>query len=133
MRRRRGLRIWVLGLLERSPKNGAELVDEIEMMTKGWWKPSPGSIYPLLENLVQDGLIKKREDGRYELTQSARQEIGYPFGHGGGGPRTVEDMVNEMDGYASYLEDLSSVDKARIESHKDKIKKIGERLSALSK
>ncbi len=131
MRRRRGLRIWVLGLLERSPKNGAELVDEIEMMTKGWWKPSPGSIYPLLENLVQEGLIKKKDDGRYELTQSARQEIGYPFGPHGGGPRTVEDMINEMNGYASYLEDLSRVDKARIDSHKEKIRKIGERLSAL--
>lgn len=133
MRRRRGLRIWVLGLLERSPKNGAELVDEIELMTKGWWKPSPGSIYPLLENLVQEGLVKKRDDGRYELTQKARQEIGYPFASHGGTPRTVEDMINEINGYASYLEDLSKVDKARIDPHKDKIKKIGERLSALSR
>lgn len=132
MRKRRGLRIWVLSFLERSPKNGAELMDEIELMTRGWWKPSPGSIYPLLENLVQEGLVKKRDDGRYELTQKARQEIGYPFEMRSSVPRTVEDMINEISGYASYLEDLSKVDNAKIDPHREKIKKIGERLSALS-
>jgi DNA-binding PadR family transcriptional regulator len=60
----------VLSILERSPKNGAELIDEIELMNTGWWKPSPGSIYPLLENLVQEGLVKKKDDGRYDLGKS---------------------------------------------------------------
>lgn len=59
MRKRRGLRMWVLTLLERSPRNGAEIMDEMEMMTKGWWRPSPGSVYPLLESLVQEGFIKR--------------------------------------------------------------------------
>jgi DNA-binding PadR family transcriptional regulator len=134
MRRRRGLRIWALSILEHSPKNGAELIDEIEAMSRGWWKPSPGSIYPLLESLLQEGLVKKRDDGRYELTEKARQEIGYPFGmtHRGGPPRTVEDMVNELSAYTSYLEDLSKTDKAKIDPHREKIKKIGNRLSTVS-
>jgi DNA-binding PadR family transcriptional regulator len=103
-------------------------------MSRGWWKPSPGSIYPLLESLLQEGLVKKRVDGRYELTEKARQEIGYPFGmtHGGGSPRTVEDMVNELSAYASYLEDLNKTDKAKIDPHREKIKNIGNRLSTVS-
>lgn len=135
MRKRRGLRMWVITLLERSPKNGAEIMDEMEMMTKGWWRPSPGSVYPLLESLVQEGLIKKREeDGKYELTQRTREEIGWPYGpHAGQQPRTVEDMLKEIGGYVSYFEDLAKSDKSRIDPHRERIKEIAERLAALGK
>lgn len=133
MRRRRGLRMFVISMLERSPKNGAEIMDDIEVMTKGWWRPSPGSVYPLLEALVQEELIRKRDDGKYELTQKAKEEIGWPFGMHGAQPRTVEDMLKEIGGYVSYFEDLSKSDKARVEPYKDRIKSIAERLAALSK
>src|ERR1051325_4318880 len=91
MRRRRGLRMWVVSMLERSPRNGAEIMDEIELMTKGWWRPSPGSVYPLLESLVQEELIRKREHAKYELPQRGRAEMGCPFGFHGGQPRPVEE------------------------------------------
>ncbi|AIF84855.1 transcriptional regulator, PadR family [Candidatus Nitrososphaera evergladensis SR1] len=133
MRRRRGLRMWVITLLERSPKNGAEIMDEMEMMTKGWWRPSPGSVYPLLESLVQEGFIKKREDGKYELTQRTKEDMGWPYGSHAGQPRTVEDMLKEISGYVSYFEDLVKSDKSKIEPQKEKIKEIAERLAALSK
>jgi DNA-binding PadR family transcriptional regulator len=132
IRKRRGLRIWVISMLERSPKNGAEIMDEIEMMTKGWWRPSPGSVYPLLEGLVKEELVRKRDDGKYELTQKAREEIGLPLGMQTGQPRTVEDMINEIGGYVSYFEDLSRSDKSRIDPHKDKIKMLVDRLSTLN-
>src|SRR5467141_1174536 len=73
MFRKRGLRPWVLNILRRSPKNGAEIMDEIENMSQGWWRPSPGSVYPMLEEMVQDGLIEKRDDGRYEITTKAKE------------------------------------------------------------
>ena len=132
VRKRRGLRIMVITALERGPRNGAEIIDDVETLTKGWWKPSPGSVYPLLENLAQEGLIVKKEDGRYELTARARQEFG-GFGHGmhGGKPQTVEDMLSEIGGYVSYFEDLARSDKARIEPHKAKIKNLAERLASL--
>ena len=131
-RRGRGLRTWVISMLERSPKNGAELMDEIEMMTKGWWRPSPGSMYPLLESMTQEQLIKKREDGKYELTQKTKEEFGWPYGSHGAQPRTVEDMLREIEGYASYFEDLTKSDKARIEAHRERIKTLADRLAALA-
>src|SRR5437867_2236928 len=75
MHGRRGLRMWTLSLIARGPKNGAEIVDAIEQMTQGWWRPSPGSIYPLLAELQQEGLVQKRDDGRYELTPRVRDEF----------------------------------------------------------
>ncbi len=131
MRKRRGLRVWIISILERSPKNGAEIMDDIELMSKGWWRPSPGSIYPLLEAMTQEGLIKKNESGKYELTQKTREEIGSPFGmHGHSGRAwTVEDMIREIDGYVSYFEDLAKTDRSRISPYADRLKGLAGRLS----
>jgi DNA-binding PadR family transcriptional regulator len=56
--------------------SGSELMEEIEKHSGGMWKPSPGSIYPLLSWLQDDGYIKElpTENGlkRYELTQSGK-------------------------------------------------------------
>jgi DNA-binding PadR family transcriptional regulator len=56
--------------------SGSELMDDIERHTGGFWKPSPGSIYPLLSWLQDNGYIKELpvENGlkRYELTESGK-------------------------------------------------------------
>lgn len=123
----------MLSLIARSPKNGAEIMDSIEEMTRGWWRPSPGSIYPLLESLEQEGLLKKRPDGRYELTEKASAEIGWSVGMPGGAPQNVDGMLNEMNGYVSYFEDLSKTDKSKLAVHNDKLRSVGERLLALAR
>ena len=139
MHRRRGLRMWVLPLLARGPKNGAEIMNTVEEMSQGWWRPSPGSIYPLLDSLVQEGLIAKREDGRYELTAAGRQSMEMPWGPWGPwgmrGPHAagVEGVLGEMSGYVSYLEDVSRSGGAGIGPYKDRIKGLADRLSALTK
>ena len=108
-------------------------MDEIENMSQGWWRPSPGSIYPMLEEMAQDGLIKKREDGRYELTSKAKEEEDWPFGAHFTGPRSVDTMLNEINGYISYFEDLTKSDRAKLATYSDKIRTITERLEALLK
>ena len=108
-------------------------MDEIENMSQGWWRPSPGSIYPMLEEMVQDGLIKKREDGRYELTSRAKDEEDWPFGSHFTGPRSIDAMLTEINGYLSYFEDLIKSDKTKLASYSDKIKKIAERLQDIAK
>src|SRR2546423_1726467 len=123
MHRRRGLRTWIISILANTPKNGAEIMDEIETMTQGWWRPSPGSVYPLLDQMTQEELLKKRDDGRYELTAKAKEELEWPFGMPGRKAQTVEDMLNEMVGYASYLEDLSRSDRTKIAPYRESIKR----------
>jgi DNA-binding PadR family transcriptional regulator len=70
------IRYQVLEALNEKPMSGSELMDEIEKHTGGFWKPSPGSIYPLLSWLQDNSYIKElpTENGlkRYELTQSGK-------------------------------------------------------------
>jgi DNA-binding PadR family transcriptional regulator len=131
---RRGfLRPWVLSIVSHGPKNGAEIIDEIEKMSWGGWRPSPGSVYPLLEELTQEGLVQKLEDGRYELTQKGKDESEWPFaGPGPSKPNNIEGMLAEMKDYVSYLEDLNASNRSRVTPYSDKIKELSERLTKLA-
>ncbi len=119
-------------MIRKSPRNGAEIMAEIEMMTQGWWRPSPGSVYPILDDLSRDGLIKKREDGRYELTGKGSESLDWPFGAANPRPQTVEEMINEIKGFISYFEDLDKSDKSRLEPHRKWLGEIATRLSRLA-
>jgi DNA-binding PadR family transcriptional regulator len=70
------LRYHVLEALNEQPMSGSELMDKIGKRTGGVWKPSPGSIYPLLAWLQDNAYVKEipTENGlkRYELTQTGR-------------------------------------------------------------
>jgi len=122
----------IVSMLASSPKNGVELMDEIERMTQGWWRPSPGSVYPVLEQLAGDGMISKRDDGRYELTQKGRDEMDWTFGPGFRRPRTADDMMSELSGFVSYLEELKRVNPAEAAPYLTKAKDIADRLARLS-
>jgi DNA-binding PadR family transcriptional regulator len=71
------IRYHVLEALNEKAMSGSELMEEIEKHTGGHWKPSPGSIYPLLSWLQDNGYLKElpSENGlkRYELTQSGKE------------------------------------------------------------
>ena len=67
-----------LVLLRSGPKSGSELTEQIEEYTD--WRPSPGSIYPLLSNLQENGLIEPYNDGvvgikRFKLSEEGLNEI----------------------------------------------------------
>ena len=70
------IRYHVLEALNEKAMSGSELMEEIEKHSGGFWKPSPGSIYPLLAWLQDNDYIKElpTENGlkRYELTQNGK-------------------------------------------------------------
>ena len=71
------LRYYVLRLLNEKPMSGSEIMNEIEKQTDGRWKPSPGSIYPLIAWLQDKGYAKEvpeQEAGikRYTLTDQGK-------------------------------------------------------------
>jgi DNA-binding PadR family transcriptional regulator len=70
------IRYHVLEALSQKPMSGSELMEDIEKHTGGFWKPSPGSIYPLLSWLQDNGYIGElpAENGlkRYKLTESGK-------------------------------------------------------------
>jgi len=53
------LRFYVFKLLKDKPMSGSEIMEEIEKQTGGQWKPSPGSVYPLLTWLRENGYAEE--------------------------------------------------------------------------
>ncbi|MGW3228970.1 PadR family transcriptional regulator [Kitasatospora sp. NPDC001095] len=77
-RARRGdVRASLLALLKERPMHGYEMIAEITERTGGAWRPSPGSIYPNLQLLEEEGLITAEEVGGkrlVSLTEAGRAE-----------------------------------------------------------
>jgi DNA-binding PadR family transcriptional regulator len=53
------LRFYVFKLLKEKPMSGSEIMEEVERQTGGQWKPSPGSVYPLLTWLRENGYAEE--------------------------------------------------------------------------
>ena len=98
-RARRGdVRLALLRLLAEEPRNGYQLMQTIEDRSGGRWRPSPGSVYPTLAQLEDEGLVRSREaDGarHFEITDSGRTHL--------------ETRAQEPDPWASSDEESESV------------------------
>lgn len=131
-----GLKILVLYILSEGPKNGAELMDAIDLMSHGHWKPSPGSMYPLLSKAVEENLITKKEDRRYELTDAGLAEINIFQAGTPNQPESIEGILTDIESNLSYLEDVPSEKllphAMMLEKINSKITKITETLGPLS-
>lgn len=67
----------VLAALLQGPGHGYELMRRLEEQAGGRWRPSPGSVYPLLQLLEDEGLLRARHEGDrrvYELTAEGRAQ-----------------------------------------------------------
>jgi DNA-binding PadR family transcriptional regulator len=106
-------------------------MNQIELASQGRWRPSPGSIYPLLDELQKEANIIKREDGRYEITEKGKQEFEWPYKMHSPQPCTVEYIIEEMNSYLAYLEELKRIDPSKITANIDKLKTVRDRLTAL--
>jgi DNA-binding PadR family transcriptional regulator len=77
--RRGDVRAASLALLAEEPRNGYQIIQEIGERSGGVWQPSPGSVYPALQQLEDEGLIEAEtpEGGRrrYALTAEGRDYV----------------------------------------------------------
>lgn len=73
------IRNAILSLLAEEASNGYGLIRSVSERTGGVWDPSPGSVYPTLQQLVEEGLIVAQGEGqqvKYELTTEGRTWVG---------------------------------------------------------
>ncbi len=101
--RRGNVRAAILLLIEEEPRNGYQVMQEIEQRSEGAWRPSPGSVYPAFQLLADEGLIRgeARDGGNvFELTDAGRayveenrEKLGNPWQQAGEG---MPDGVREL-------------------------------------
>ena len=93
-RMRRGeIRFALLAALAEEPAHGYEIMQRLEEKSAGAWRPSPGSVYPTLQMLEDEGLVRSTErDGKrvFELTDAGRAELGRRTDEAGGPPWASE-------------------------------------------
>ena len=72
------MRIVLLILLSKKPCHGYEMMKEVDDRTEGFWKPTAGGVYPILQSLEKSGYIKgewgpqKRKRKIYHITESGK-------------------------------------------------------------
>ncbi len=72
------VRAAILALLREGPRNGYQIMSEVEERSGGAWRPSPGAVYPALQLLADEGLIAGEESGgrrTFSLTEAGRRHI----------------------------------------------------------
>src|SRR5215471_2470252 len=109
--RRGDVRAAALALLAEEPRNGYQIIQEIAARSGGVWQPSPGSVYPALQQLEDEGLISAAtmEGGRsgFALTDEGRSymaehadEVNAPWevvaGREHGSVREMRGMVGQL-------------------------------------
>lgn len=99
-------------------------MSKLQEMSHGWYRPSPGSIYPLLEQLEREGVIVKNKDGKFELTATYAEQIGIS--------KDVGSALSTMESNISYFEDLQRTDVTRLLKCRDRLEKMARRLEALN-
>jgi DNA-binding PadR family transcriptional regulator len=70
------VRLAILALLADEPMHGYQVMQELSERSGGAWRPSPGSIYPTLQQLADEGLIEADKDGDrkvFSLTEAGRE------------------------------------------------------------
>jgi DNA-binding PadR family transcriptional regulator len=71
------IRATILALLAEQPMHGYQIIQEVGERTGGAWRPSPGSVYPTLQQLEDEELVRTvPSDGRrvFELTDTGREQ-----------------------------------------------------------
>ena len=85
--RRGDVRSAILDVLAVEPMNGYQIIQQIAERSSGAWKPSPGSVYPTVQQLEDEGLVEGTEGGGTRLLRLTEEGKAYvaraPRGAGG--------------------------------------------------
>ena len=83
------VRAAILALLREGPRNGYQIMSEIEERSGGAWRPSPGAVYPALQQLADEGLIAGQESAWLPHVHPDRRGPPVHRGEPGAGPGRV--------------------------------------------
>ena len=76
--RRGDIRLILLAVLAHRPRHGYDIIRHLEEKSNGAWRPSPGAIYPMLQQLEEEELVTAKKAGSktiYHLTAKGKKEV----------------------------------------------------------
>jgi DNA-binding PadR family transcriptional regulator len=117
------LRLYLLKLLDESPRHGYDIIRELEDRFMGMYAPSAGTIYPRLARLESEGLVTHtEEEGRkvYRITDAGRVELQERQGE-------LDDLEEEI---AGSVRDLAAEIRSEVSGS---VKSLREELKAAAK
>jgi DNA-binding PadR family transcriptional regulator len=95
-----GLRLYLLKLLDEAPRHGYDVIRLLQDKFLGVYSPSPGTIYPRLARLEEEGLVTHDVvDGKkvYKITDAGREEL----------HRRLDDLAELEDELAASVRDIA--------------------------
>ncbi|MTK13543.1 MAG: hypothetical protein F8N39_16150 [Clostridiaceae bacterium] len=98
------------------------------------WRPSNGSLYPMLKKMVSEDLIVKNDNGKYSLTEQGTDTTYKLFGnllkesYVDHNKITIKKALTELNGYMSILEDFKP---KKLSEHRDEIISLHERFEEI--
>ncbi|MDR0459920.1 MAG: helix-turn-helix transcriptional regulator [Nitrososphaerota archaeon] len=105
------IRIAVLILLNKKPHHGYEMMKALDKRTKGFWKPTAGGIYPILQDLEKSKYIEgewdcgtKRKRKIYDITSEGKRVLEYTLEKEKRLVNTMADLLKE------YMKDVMAID-----------------------
>jgi DNA-binding PadR family transcriptional regulator len=110
--RRGEIRTHLLAALAEAPGHGYDVIQRLEERSGGAWRPSPGSVYPTLQLLEDEGLVRSTErDGKrvYELTDEGRAEAERRAADAGGDPWGAAGTAQS---FAQFRDDMVGIGQA---------------------
>lgn len=116
------LRPEVIQLLEQQPMTGSDIMNRMQEMSHGWYRPSQGSIYPLLFQLEKEGLATKNKEGKYELTAAYYEKSTHHS--------DTDHLISAMEKNVTYLEMLQK-NRMNLLAYRGRIQKLTNRLNSL--
>ncbi len=110
------IRIAVLILLNKKPHHGYEMMKTVKERTSGFWKPTAGGIYPILQDLENSGYVKgewdqtvKRKRKIYKITSEGKKILEHALAKEN---RLISTM---MDLFKEYMKDVLDVNVSQEE------------------
>jgi DNA-binding PadR family transcriptional regulator len=116
----------VLAALLDGPAHGYELMDRLERFSGGSWRPSPGSIYPLLQMFEDKGVVESHEaEGRrvFSLTAAGRKQAEQAERH------RVTDIAAS---FAHDPEDARPAEGAQLRTEMQRLEAAGRQIATLA-
>ncbi len=116
------LRLFILANLYKGPLHGYAIIRQIAAKSNGFWAPKAGNIYPLLHDMVREGLVQPaRGEARrrvYAITAKGQSELLRLFGEAEDVVNHLVDAMNRDDGewirtHLRLLDELSPPDREK--------------------